>query len=94
MIERGSLMKRLGAITWVFVFLFIIGIAKTFVSNPIGFLIPIVIFVLIFYFLKHPKKLLNKREYRPNKATPKPKKYRKHKENPFKVIPGKKDQDK
>lgn len=90
MIERGSLMKRLGAITWVFVFLFIIGIAKTFVSNPIGFLIPIVIFVLIFYFLKHPKKLLNKQGYRPNKATPKSKKYRKHKENPFKVISGKK----
>lgn len=77
-------MKKFNTFTWVLLFFLIIGFFSALRNNFMDMIIPIIIFGLIIYFLKHPKKLnfLNKNNSQNNYE-------QKQRKNSFTIIDGK-----
>ena len=85
--------RKYNLLTWAIIFFFVVGILQVLILSPSSILIPLLIFGLIFYFLKHPEKLRGI-YYRFHKPSSRHKtKYDKQREITFKVINGKKDKN-
>lgn len=91
-------MKSHNIISYIVLFLIVLGIARTLVDSPMLIIIPVVLFALIVYWIKHPPAFLTRgqraypRNYRAESKQAKGKKERpRSKTVPFKVIEGGRD---
>lgn len=82
-------MRRSNILLWIILGFLFIGLLRVLILRPSTILIPLLVFGVIYYFLKHPEKL-RKRGARQHHHYSKPRNTNR-KEHPFKVIKGNKD---
>jgi len=56
-------LRKYSLLTWIIIILLAIGLIRQFVFSPSSILIPLLVFGVIFYFLKHPEKLQRNNRY-------------------------------
>lgn len=81
--------RRFTTLHYIIFGLIAVGIISAFIDNPGRMIIPLLVFGLVFYFLKFPPKRLRRNKYASAASKPK----EKRKKPSFRVIRGNKDDD-